>query len=235
MSQNSIVTPIKKSEIPIIPKNKSQEDLIKALEDNNNTLVFATGPSGTGKTLISVLHAINLFNNKNNNIKKLIISRPVKPNGEDIGYLPGDIREKMDPWVKPIIDIFQEYWYMNNIEKMIEYGKIEIAPLAYLRGRTFKNCVVILDEAQNATIDQMKMALTRIGRDSRMFVTGDINQTDIYNNGLENFFERLSHYADANTNKELNLKICNFKNTDVVRHKIVQQIVDIYNETDELF
>ena len=146
--------------VEIIPKNLRQEDYLVELEDNNKHIVFAIGPAGTGKTLLACLLAIREF--KAGNVDKIVITRPAVSVDEQHGFLPGTLIEKMAPWTRPIFDVFEEYWNPKNIENMIEENAIEVAPLAYMRGRTFKNAIIIADEMQNATPSQMKMLLTRI-------------------------------------------------------------------------
>ena len=212
--------------IEIIPRNKRQEDYLCALQNNHKTIIFATGPAGTGKTLIGVLAAIKAL--KNGEIKKLILTRPaVEVDNEKHGFLPGDLNAKMEPWTKPIFDIMQEHFSVQMVTRMLEEQIIEISPLAFMRGRTFKNAWIIADEMQNATPSQMKMLLTRIGDDSRMVVTGDVNQTDrrVGNNGLIDFNQLLSRFGDSTF-----IDWIQFNNQDIERHPAVAEVLKIYGD-----
>lgn len=210
--------------VEIIPKNLRQEDYLVELEDNNKHIVFAIGPAGTGKTLLACLLAIREF--KAGNIDKIVITRPAVSVDEQHGFLPGTLIEKMAPWTRPIFDVFEEYWNPKHIENMIEENAIEVAPLAYMRGRTFKNAIIIADEMQNATPSQMKMLLTRIGDGSRIFVTGDLAQHDrgYEENGLRDFIHRL---ASSRTSM---IGCVEFEQQDVERHAVVAEVLKIYGE-----
>jgi phosphate starvation-inducible PhoH-like protein len=164
----------RQKEVKIVPRNFHQDDLLGLLEDKNINIVFATGPAGTGKTFISTLAGIREL--KNNKIDKFVVTRPAVSVDEQHGFLPGTLQEKMAPWTRPIMDCFEEYYTPDQIEFMLGDNKVEIAPLAYMRGRTFKNSYIIADEMQNATDNQMKMLLTRIGEGSKLIVTGDLAQ-----------------------------------------------------------
>ena len=155
---------------------RSQENYLELLKNPRKFIVFAIGPAGTGKTMLAVQMAIKLF--KEGAISKIIVTRPAVSVDEEHGFLPGTLNQKMEPWTRPIFDVFEEYYHPREIAEMLEDGVIEISPLAYMRGRTFKNAFVIADEMQNATPSQMKMLLTRLGENSRMVVTGDLNQAD---------------------------------------------------------
>lgn len=211
--------------VRIVPKNIAQEDYLIKLNNDSNRIVFAVGPAGTGKTLIATLKAIELL--KSDVIDRIIITRPAVAVGEDLGYLPGTLQEKMAPWTRPIFDVFHEYFSVDETEAMLHEGILEIAPLAYMRGRTFKNSVILFDEAQNTTIEQMKMALTRIGEGSRMFVTGDLRQTDIEKeqNGLFNFMNMLD-----NNPKAKYIAQCKFSVDHVERDVVVSEILNMYGE-----
>lgn len=212
--------------IEIIPRNKHQEDYLCSLQNNYKTIIFATGPAGTGKTLIGVLAAIKAL--KNGEIKKLILTRPaVEVDNERHGFLPGDLNAKMEPWTKPIFDIMQEHFSVQMVTRMLEEQIIEISPLAFMRGRTFKNAWIIADEMQNATPSQMKMLLTRIGDDSRMVVTGDVKQTDrkVGNNGLIDFNQLLSRFGDSAF-----IDWIQFNNQDIERHPAVAEVLKIYGD-----
>ena len=185
--------------------------------------MFAVGPAGTGKTLISTLAGIRAL--KQNKIDKFVVTRPAVSVDEQHGFLPGTLMEKMAPWTRPIFDVFEEYYTPDQIEFMINDNKIEIAPLAYMRGRTFKNSYIIADEMQNATDNQMKMLLTRIGNNSKMIVTGDLDQHDrgYETNGLKCFMERLM------TTQSNLIKAVNFTNKDIERHEVVTEVLRLYN------
>ena len=212
-------------EVKIVPRNFHQDDLLGLLEDKNINIVFATGPAGTGKTFISTLAGIREL--KNNKIDKIVVTRPAVSVDEQHGFLPGTLMEKMAPWTRPIFDVFEEYYTPDQIEYMINDNKVEVAPLAYMRGRTFKNAFIIADEMQNATDSQMKMLLTRIGDNSKIVVTGDLNQHDrgYESNGLKCFIERLRR---ANSDK---IKLVEFGNTDIERHPVVSEVLSIYGES----
>lgn len=180
--------------VEVLPKNMRQEDYLALLEDQIKHIVFAIGPAGTGKTLLACLLAIREL--KAGRIDKIVITRPAVSVDEQHGFLPGTLIEKMAPWTRPIFDVFEQYWAPKYIENMIEENVIEVAPLAYMRGRTFENSIILADEMQNATPSQMKMLLTRIGNNSRIFVTGDLNQHDrgFEANGLKDFVERIRQH-----------------------------------------
>jgi len=213
----------KKQDPTILPKNKNQEEYLLNLLDDSMPIVFAIGPAGTGKTIIAVTTAIKKF--KQGIINKIIITRPVVSVDEELGFLPGTLEQKMAPWTKPIFDVFREYFNSNEIEHMLKEGVIEIAPLAYMRGRTFKNSFIIADEVQLTTPNQMKMLLTRIGQGSRMAVTGDLDQSDRqYDNGLRDFLDKL---LIKNYSK---LSIVKFNNQDIERHEAVKEVLQIYGD-----
>jgi phosphate starvation-inducible PhoH-like protein len=173
------------------PKNLNQKLYYEYLNDSNVKIVVGVGPAGCGKTLFACENAIRELNNKN--IEKIIITRPlISVDEESVGFLPGSLTEKMYPWTRPIIDIFEEYYSLNDIKNMISSGKIEFAPLAYMRGRTFKNCIIIADEMQNSSPNQMLMLTTRIGLSSKLIITGDLKQTDrTGSNGLSDFIDKV--------------------------------------------
>jgi phosphate starvation-inducible PhoH-like protein len=212
----------RKKEVNIVPRNFHQDDLLGLIEDKNINIVFAVGPAGTGKTLISTLAGIRAL--MQNKIDKFVVTRPAVSVDEQHGFLPGTLQEKMAPWTRPIFDVFEEYYTPDQIEFMINDNKVEIAPLAYMRGRTFKNSYIIADEMQNATDNQMKMLLTRLGENSKMIVTGDLEQHDrgYETNGLKCFMERLM------TTKSDLIKAVNFTNKDIERHKVVTEVLRLY-------
>lgn len=204
------------------PKTINQEKYFNYLNNDTAKIIVSTGPAGTGKTLLACQKAINEM--KNLEIDKIIITRPVVTIEEDIGFLPGNIIKKMDPWTKPIFDIFLEYYSKTELDLFLNNGKIEICPLVFMRGRTFKNSFIIADEMQNSSPNQMKMLVTRLGINSRMIITGDLNQTDIIKeNGLHDFINKVETY----NNTEL-IKIIRFENSDVERSDIVK-VIEIYN------
>lgn len=205
------------------PKTLNQLQYYKALV--KYPLVFGIGPAGTGKTFIAVAYAIHLL--KKGIIKKIIITRPLVEAGESLGFLPGDMKEKVDPYLIPIYDSFSLILGPEALDSLLEKQIVEIAPLAYMRGRTLDNAFVILDEAQNTTKSQMKMFLTRLGFNSKMVITGDISQIDLPNkqkSGLVESIEILKNVGD--------LKIINFTKVDVIRHPLVQKIIERYEEND---
>jgi len=210
--------------VQIIPKNLLQEDYLEMLDDANKAIVFAMGPAGTGKTMLGVLAAIDAMNNRQ--CDKIVITRPAVSVDEQHGFLPGTLVEKMAPWTRPIFDVMEEYWSPKEIENMIEENVIEIAPLAYMRGRTFKNAWIVADEMQNATPSQMKMLLTRIGDNSKIVVTGDLHQHDrgFENNGLKDFVKLLQ---TRNSNM---ISVVEFTRNEVERHPAVSAVLDIYGD-----
>lgn len=214
----------KRKRVQLYPKNLSQESYLLKLNDPQKMIVFAIGPAGTGKTMLAVQWAIDQL--KYGDIDKIVITRPAVSVDEQHGFLPGDLNQKMEPWTKPIMDVFAENYSAREITNMITEGVIEISPLAYMRGRTFKNAVVIADEMQNATPSQMKMLLTRLGQRSKMVVTGDLQQADRpSNNGLLEF---LGLFKDFKNNRYVD--ICHFTVGDVERHEAVKEILAIYKD-----
>lgn len=208
--------------VEMIPRNTAQETYVDALFDKR--MVFAVGPAGTGKTLLAVLRAIKAL--REGEITKIILTRPAVSVDEKHGFLPGDLNAKMEPWTKPIFDVFEEYYGLPETKRMLEDGIIEIAPLGFMRGRTFKNAYVIADEMQNATPEQTKMLLTRIGEGSSMVITGDLKQHDrgFDKNGLKDFLERI---AKRNSRS---MAVCFFTKEHVERDPIVAEVLDIYGE-----
>lgn len=208
--------------VELIPRNTAQEEYVEALLDKR--MVFAIGPAGTGKTLLAVLRAIKAL--RDGEISKIILTRPAVSVDEKHGFLPGDLNAKMEPWTKPIFDVFEEFYGLIETKKMLEEGTIEICPLGFMRGRTFKYAYVIGDEMQNATPDQMKMLLTRIGDGSSMILTGDLNQHDrgFDKNGLKDFLDR---YLKNPTNS---MAICRFDIRHVERDPLVAEVLALYGE-----
>ena len=209
--------------INLLPKTPNQETYIHALLDDGIDIVVGTGPAGTGKTYLATLAAIQALRHRY--CDRIILTRPaVTVDDEKHGFLPGDLNAKMEPWTKPLIDVFREFYHVKEIENMLAEQIIEISPLAYMRGRTFKNAWVILDEAQNATPSQFKMLLTRIGDNSKIVITGDIEQSDRkkVDNGLIDLQYRLEKYPIGN------LELCKFGVQDVQRHPIIEHILKLY-------
>jgi phosphate starvation-inducible PhoH-like protein len=214
----------KKQQVNIVPRNLAQETYVELLKNPKKYIVFAIGPAGTGKTMLAVQMAIKLY--KEGAISKIIVTRPAVSVDEEHGFLPGDLNAKMAPWTRPIFDVFEEYYHPKEVAEMLEDGVIEISPLAYMRGRTFKNAFVVADEMQNATPSQMKMLLTRLGDGSRMVVTGDLNQADRpRENGLLEFCELYGQGGDYRM-----IAIAKFDTRDVERHPVVKEILSIYKE-----
>lgn len=213
------------------PKGYNQKKYIEYLNDDRINIVAAVGPAGTGKTLFACLKAITLL--KQGLLNKIVITRPMVSVEEELGFLPGDINDKMSPWTRPIIDIFSEYFSKTEIDNMIYNNIIEISPLAYMRGRTFKNSFIIADEMQNSSPNQMMMLTTRIGVNSKMVITGDLKQTDRQtNNGLSDFIEKINTYKQYNSNQHDSneyIKILEFNKNDVERSEIVEKLIDIYS------
>lgn len=217
--------PRKKNRVLISPKNLNQENYLLKLQDEQKNIIFAVGPAGTGKTMIACQWAVKMLHEQQ--IERIIITRPAVSVDEQHGFLPGDLNEKMAPWTRPLMDVFEEYFNAKEIETFIREGVIEISPLAYMRGRTFKNALVIADEMQNATPSQMKMLLTRLGQDSRMIITGDLNQADRpTTNGLLEF---LKLYDNFDNHRYVDL--CQFTAKDVERHQAVKEILAIYGDS----
>ena len=204
--------PHKHKQVQILPRNKNQETYMLKLLDARKDIVFGIGPAGTGKTLLAVQVAIKNF--KEGLFDKIVITRPAVSVDEDLGFLPGNMEEKMAPWTRPIFDVFKEYFSSKEVESMIRDDIVEIAPLSYMRGRTFKKAFIVADEMQNATSSQMKMLLTRIGEKSQMAVTGDLHQADrMSNNGLLDFVKKLEGYRVTS-----HIDIVRFQHGDIVRH-----------------
>jgi phosphate starvation-inducible PhoH-like protein len=205
----------------IIARSQKQSDYIKSLREND--IVIALGPAGTGKSFLAVSVAITMLMEKK--VERVILSRPAVEAGEKLGFLPGDMKEKVDPYLRPLYDALYELFGFEKIDKKIETGEIEIAPLAFMRGRTLKNCFAILDEAQNATETQIKMFLTRIGENSKLVVNGDPSQVDLINKSHSGLLKSKNILSDI---KEI--KIIDFDHSDVVRHPLVSKIIKAYQK-----
>ena len=216
--------PEKKKTVKIYPRNRAQETYLLTLSDTGKDVVFGIGPAGTGKTLIAVLTAVKLF--KEGVIDKIIVTRPAVSVDEDLGFLPGTLEQKMAPWTRPVFDVLRDYFTSQEITGMIDEGVIEIAPLAYMRGRTFKRAFIVADEMQNSTASQMKMLLTRIGIGSKMAVTGDLNQADrMSDNGLLDFIKQLQRHRNASR-----LAYVTFNHADIERHEAVKEVLEVYGD-----
>ena len=219
-SEKNIEYIIKTPKRSVIPRSEKQKNYVRALKQNE--IIISTGPAGTGKTFLAVAVALTMLLEKK--IERIILSRPAVEAGEKLGFLPGDIREKVDPYLRPLYDSFYDLLDYEKIQKKIEVGDIEIAPLAFMRGRTLKNSFAILDEAQNATDTQIKMFLTRIGENSKIVINGDPSQTDLPNknlSGLTRSKKLLGHLKE--------ISFVDFDHTDVVRHPLVSKIVKAYS------
>jgi len=206
------------------PHNENQKKYVTYLESDIKILL-SLGPAGTGKTLFACQKAINQL--KKEEIKKIIITRPtITVEEEEIGFLPGSIAQKMDPWTRPIFDIFHEYFSKSEVEDMLYNNKIEICPIAFMRGRTFKDTFIIADEMQNSSPNQMKMLMTRLGEKSRMVITGDLEQSDIKTeNGLRDFLFRIKNFDKEITD----IKMIEFEKSDIERSEIVKTVLELYD------
>ena len=223
--KNSNITDIIKTpKKSIIPRSEKQKRYVRALRESE--IVISAGPAGTGKTFLAVAVGLTMLLEKK--IERIILSRPAVEAGERLGFLPGDMKEKVDPYLRPLYDSLYDLFHFEKIQRMIEIGDIEIAPLAFMRGRTLKNSFAILDEAQNATDTQIKMFLTRIGENSKIVVNGDPSQIDLPNkhmSGLDRAKKLLSHLDE--------IKVIDFDHSDVVRHPLVSKIVKAYSNNND--
>ena len=220
-SNQNIEYIIKTPKKSVIPRSERQKNYVSALKESDVTI--STGPAGTGKTFLAVAVALTMLLDKK--IERIILSRPAVEAGERLGFLPGDMREKVDPYLRPLYDSLYDLLDFEKIQKRIEIGDIEIAPLAFMRGRTLKNSFAILDEAQNATDTQIKMFLTRIGENSKIVINGDPSQIDLPNkslSGLNKSKKLLGHLKE--------ISVVDFDHTDVVRHPLVSKIVKAYSD-----
>jgi phosphate starvation-inducible protein PhoH and related proteins len=216
--------PAKKQRVNIQARNANQKLYLTKLYEEATSIVLAIGPAGTGKTMLAVQFGVKLF--QEGKVDKIIVTRPAVSVDEDLGFLPGTLNEKMAPWTRPIFDVLGEYYQTKEIAKMLEEGVIEISPLAYMRGRTFKNAYIVADEMQNATVNQMKMLLTRLGEGSKMVVTGDLAQADrVSDNGLIDFCNLLEkkQYLE-------HIDIIRFESKDIERHNAVKEVLAVYGE-----
>ena len=220
-SNQNIEHIVKTPKKSVIPRSERQKNYVSALKESD--VIISTGPAGTGKTFLAVAVALTMLLDKR--IERIILSRPAVEAGERLGFLPGDMREKVDPYLRPLYDSLYDLLDFEKIQKRIEIGDIEIAPLAFMRGRTLKNSFAILDEAQNATDIQIKMFLTRIGENSKIVINGDPSQVDLPNkslSGLNKSKKLLGHLKE--------ISVIDFDHTDVVRHPLVSKIVKAYSD-----
>ncbi len=224
VKRQNVTDIIKTPKKSIIPRSEKQKEYVRALRQSD--IVISAGPAGTGKTFLAVAIGLTMLLEKK--IERIILSRPAVEAGERLGFLPGDMKEKVDPYLRPLYDSLYDLFHFEKIQRMIEIGDIEIAPLAFMRGRTLKNSFAILDEAQNATDTQIKMFLTRIGENSKIVVNGDPSQIDLQNksmSGLNRSKKLLSHLNE--------ISIINFDHSDVVRHPLVSKIVKAYSNQND--
>jgi phosphate starvation-inducible PhoH-like protein len=211
--------------VELIPRTRNQEHLIMALQDSDSHIVVTAGPAGTGKTYLAMLAAVKAF--RAGEVDRIVLTRPaVGVEDEKHGFLPGDLNQKMDPWVRPLTDILREYYRTQDIADMMSDQKIEIAPLAFMRGRTFKSAYIIADEMQNATPNQCKMLMTRIGENSKIVITGDVEQADRNrgNNGLMDLCSRLREGGVKG------IAVCHLDNQDIQRHRIIDSVLKLYTD-----
>jgi len=219
------VKPVKQRPINLVPRTKNQERLVLALQSSEQHIVVTTGPAGSGKTYLAMLAAVKAF--REGEIDRIVLTRPaVTVEDEKHGFLPGDLNQKMDPWVRPLTDILREYYRQPDINAMIADQKIEIAPLAFMRGRTFRNSWIIADEFQNSSAAQVLMLMTRIGEGSKIVITGDAEQSDHKrgSNGLVDLCERLQRGGVKG------IAVCNLDNRDIQRHKIIDSVLRLYSD-----
>ena len=210
------------------PRGVHQRQYVEYLKDPSVSIVLGVGPAGCGKTLFACYHAI--YDLKSHNVEKIVMTRPlVSVDKEELGFLPGTLVNKMDPWTRPIFDIFSEFFSQNEIEYMIKTGVIEISPLAYMRGRTFKHAFIIADEMQNSSPNQMLMMTTRIGEGSKMVITGDLKQSDRDNNsenGLRDFIQRIKRFEGENDE----IRLVELDATDIERSPVVIKLLEMYDD-----
>lgn len=208
-------------------KSPGQNYYKKMLYDKNLDLIICNGPAGSGKTSLACDYSLDSLKNKNFN--KIIITRPTISIEENLGYLPGDINQKMSPWTAPIYDIFKEYFSSSELEFFIKEGVIEVCPLGFIQGRTFKDAVIIADEMQNSSVSQMFMLLTRIGQGSKMIINGDLDQNKNKDNGLLHLIEKINYKYSTEMDKyENGIAIAKMNSDDIQRHHIISKLIDLY-------
>jgi len=223
----SFEEPVYKNKDMYNPRSIKQKQYVDALDNHLKPIIIATGPAGTGKTLFPCLKSIDML--RLGQINKIVITRPLVTVDEDLGFLPGNIDEKLYPWTIPIFDVFSETFTKSELDKMVREKTIEIAPLGFMRGRTFKDTVILADEMQNCSPTQMQMLVTRIGRGSRLFITGDLNQSDRGGcNGLHEIVNKMSNYYETNPTVPKMVELIALESNDVQRSKIVKHMIDIY-------
>lgn len=223
-------TKINLDRIILKAKTTNQYNYIDALHNDFVKLLVVDGPAGSGKTFLGCLKAIDLLHKKQ--VEKIVITRPAVTVKENIGFLPGSIVDKMDPWTKPIFDIFLDYYSILDIDNMLNNNIIEICPIAFMRGRTFKNAIIIADEMQNSNPNQMKMLTTRVGNNCKLIVTGDSTQSDInINNGFSDIIPKINTYTKFNPMNENNhlVKIIQMNTTDIQRSNLTKHIINVYD------
>lgn len=208
---------------PIVARTENQQRLVKAFEEND--LVFATGPAGTGKTFVAIALAVKALKNKE--IRKIILSRPAVEAGEKLGFLPGEMKDKLNPYLQPLYDALQDMVPGAKLKEYMENNVIQIAPLAFMRGRTLNDAVIILDEAQNTTTHQIKMFLTRLGMNAKMIITGDVTQIDLPPTATSGLVQAMQILKGVK-----GIGKVEFEKKDIVRHKLVQRIVEAYDKFD---
>ena len=223
VKNTNITDIIKTPKKSIIPRSEKQKEYVRALRQSD--IIISAGPAGTGKTFLAVAIGLTMLLEKK--IERIILSRPAVEAGERLGFLPGDMKEKVDPYLRPLYDSLYDLFHFEKIQRMIEIGDIEIAPLAFMRGRTLKNSFAILDEAQNATITQIKMFLTRIGENSKIVVNGDPSQIDLINKSSSGLVK-----SKKILNKIKEIKSIEFDHKDVIRHPLVSKIIQAYNKKE---
>lgn len=209
---------------PITARTENQQKLVNAFE--NNDLVFATGPAGSGKTFVAIALAVKALKNKE--VRKIILSRPAVEAGEKLGFLPGEMKDKLDPYLQPLYDALQDMIPVAKLKEYMENNVIQIAPLAFMRGRTLNDAVIILDEAQNTTTHQIKMFLTRLGTNAKMIITGDVTQIDLPPTATSGLIQAMQILKNVN-----GIGKVEFTKKDIVRHKLVQRIVEAYDKFDK--
>ena len=223
VKNNNVTDIIKTPKKSIIPRSEKQKGYVRALRQSD--IIISAGPAGTGKTFLAVAVGLTMLLEKK--IERIILSRPAVEAGERLGFLPGDMKEKVDPYLRPLYDSLYDLFDFEKIQRMIEIGDIEIAPLAFMRGRTLKNSFAILDEAQNATDTQIKMFLTRIGENSKIVVNGDPSQIDLPNKSMSVLIRAKDRFGDLSE-----IAFVDFDHLEFVRHPLVSKIVKAYSKND---